>query len=389
MSLGGTVQQSSLRLRACFPRPLSALSGGREVIRQFTPQWFSVVMGTGILALLLGQLPEAGALLPHLGNGLWQFSVVLFLVFTGLYLARWVLFFDEARRIVGHPTASMFLGTIPMALATLINGLLQYGLPAWGTAVVPWAQALWWLDVALAMACGVGVPFLMFTRQRHSLEQMTAVWLLPVVAAEVAAVTGGSLLPHVAQGSAQWHVLVLSYVLWAYSVPVALSLLGVLLLRLAVHGLPPPALTASFWLSLGPIGTGALGMLVLGGAAPAIFAGHGLAQVGAVAAGAGAVVAVLLWGLGVWWLLLAVLVTVRQVRRGMSFNLGWWAFVFPLGVYAAATLKLGGVLGMGVLEGLGEGLVMVVGVMWGWVAMRTAMGAYRGALFHSPCLVGL
>jgi tellurite resistance protein TehA-like permease len=91
----------------------------------------------------------------------------------------------------------------------------------------------------------------------------------------------------------------------------------------------------------------------------------------------------------VWWWLLAVLITARQVVLGMSFNLGWWAFVFPLGVYAAATLKLGSVLGMGVFEGLGEGLVVVVGVMWGWVAVRTAVGAYRGELFHAPCLVGL
>ncbi|MGE8043435.1 TDT family transporter [Pseudomonas monteilii] len=377
------------RLRTPFPRPLSALSGWLEVVRQFTPQWFSVVMGTGILALLLGQLPDAGASLSYLGTGLWQFSAVLFVLFTGLYLARWVLFFDEARRIVEHPTASMFLGTIPMALATLINGLLQYGLPAWGTAVMPWAQALWWLDVALAIACGVWVPFLMVTRQRHSLEQMTAVWLLPVVAAEVAAVTGGLIVPHVTQAPAQLHMLVLCYVLWAYSVPVALSLLVVLLLRLVVHRLPPQALAASIWLSLGPIGTGALGMLVLGSAAPTVFAANGLGEIGATAAGVGAIGGMLLWGLGVWWLLLAVLITVRQVALGMSFNLGWWAFVFPLGVYAAATLKLGGVLGMGVFEGLGEGLVVVVGVMWGWVAVRTAVGAYRGELFHAPCVVGL
>ena len=35
----------------------------------------------------------------------------------------------------------------------------------------------------------------MFTRQTHGLERMTAVWLLPVVASEVAAVSGGLLAP--------------------------------------------------------------------------------------------------------------------------------------------------------------------------------------------------
>ncbi|EGH48669.1 C4-dicarboxylate transporter/malic acid transport protein, partial [Pseudomonas syringae pv. pisi str. 1704B] len=67
-------------------------------------------------------------------------------------------------------------------------------------------------------------------------------------------------------------MLITSYVLWAYSVPVALSILVILLLRLALHKLPHESMAASSWLALGPIGTGALGMLVMGSDAPAVFA---------------------------------------------------------------------------------------------------------------------
>jgi hypothetical protein len=42
------------------------------------------------------------------------------------------------------------------------------------------AHGLWWLDVTLSVACGLLVPFLMFTQQDHSAEKMTAVWLLSV-----------------------------------------------------------------------------------------------------------------------------------------------------------------------------------------------------------------
>ncbi len=111
---------------------------------------------------------------------------------------------------------------------------------------------------------GVLIPFMMFTRQEHSIEKMTAVWLLPVVAAEVAAACGGSLTTHLASADSQFTVLITSYVLWAYSVPVALSILVILLLRLALHKLPHESMAASSWLALGPIGTGALGMLVMG-----------------------------------------------------------------------------------------------------------------------------
>ncbi len=369
-------------------RPFRQLDGPLEVIRQFTPNWFAVTMGTGVLALALAAFPWQLPGLHALAEGLWLLAVLLFGLFTGLYAARWLLFFDEAREIFAHATVSMSIGTIPMGLATLINGLLLFGLPRWGAAVLPLALGLWWLDVAMALACGVLVPYLMFTRQAHRIDQMTAVWLLPVVAAEVAAASGGLLLPHLAAGE-HFTVLVASYVLWAYSVPVALSLLVILLLRLALHRLPPASMAASSWLALGPIATGALGLLVLGSAAPAVFAAHGLAGIGEIARGLGLLGALLLWGLGLWWLALAVLVTQRQAREGMPFNLGWWGFTFPLGVYALATLRLGEALAAPFFTGLGAALVVLLALLWLLVASRTLAGAYRGGLFVSPCIAHL
>lgn len=369
-------------------RPFSQLDRPLEVIRQFTPNWFAVTMGTGTLALALAAFPLPLPGLHAIAEGLWLLDVLLFSLFTGLYAARWLLFYQEAREIFAHATVSMFLGTIPMGLATLINGLLLFGLPRWGEAVLPLALGLWWLDAAMALACGVLIPYLMFTRQAHRIDQMTAVWLLPVVAAEVAAASGGLLVPHLAV-SEQFSVLVASYVLWAYSVPVALSLLVILLLRLALHKLPPASMAASSWLALGPIATGALGLLVLGADAPTVFAAHGLAGIGEIAQGLGLLGAVLLWGLGLWWLALAVLVTHRHAREGMPFNLGWWGFTFPLGVYALTTLRLGEALAAPFFTGLGAVLVMVLALLWTLVASRTLAGAYRGSLFVSPCIAHL
>ncbi|AKJ98456.1 C4-dicarboxylate ABC transporter [Pseudomonas chlororaphis] len=370
-------------------RPLSHLPRPLEAIRQFTPNWFAVTMGTGVLALALAQWPGSVPALRVVGEGLWVFNTLLFILFAGLYAARWWLFFDEARRIFGHSTVSMFFGTIPMGLATLINGLLVFGLPRWGDAVVPLAQALWWVDVAMSLACGVLIPFLMFTRQEHRIDQMTAVWLLPVVAAEVAAASGGLLAPHLADAHAQLIMLITSYVLWAFSLPVAFSILTILLLRMALHKLPHENMAASSWLALGPIGTGALGMLLLGGEAPLIFAANGLPGVGEIAAGLGLVAGITLWGLGFWWMLMALLITARYLREGIPFNLGWWGFTFPLGVYALTTLKLADLLGLGFFDVFGSVLVVLLALMWLIVGRRTVMGAWHGELFVSPCIAGL
>ncbi|MBC3347630.1 TDT family transporter [Pseudomonas sp. SWRI196] len=370
-------------------RPLSHLPRPLEAVRQFTPNWFAVVMGTGVLALALAQWPGDVPGLRVLAEGVWWFDVLLFVLFTGLYTARWVLFFDEARRIFAHSTVSMFFGTIPMGLATLINGLLVFGLPRWGEGVVPLAETLWWIDVAMSLACGVLIPFLMFTRQEHRIDQMTAVWLLPVVAAEVAAASGGLLAPHLADAHSQLVMLVTSYSLWAFSLPVAFSILTILLLRMALHKLPHENMAASSWLALGPIGTGALGMLLLGGDAPLIFAANGLPGLGEVAAGLGLVAGITLWGFGFWWMLMALLITARYLRTGIPFNLGWWGFTFPLGVYALATLKLASLLSLGFFTVFGCVLVAMLAVMWLIVGRRTVLGAWHGELFVSPCIAGL
>ncbi|MFI8226194.1 TDT family transporter [Pseudomonas sp. NPDC085632] len=370
-------------------KPFRQLQHPREVIRQFTPNWFAATMGTGVLALALAQLPLAIPGLHAIAEGLWLFNILLFSLFTVAYAARWILFFDEARRIFGHSTVSMFFGTIPMGLATIINGFLLFGLPRWGDGVIHLVEVLWWIDVALSLACGVLIPYMMFTRQEHSIDQMTAVWLLPVVAAEVAAASGGLLAPHLTEDQSQLVVLTTSYVLWAFSLPVAFSILTILLLRMALHKLPHENMAASSWLALGPIGTGALGMLLLGGDAPAIFAANGLPGIGEIASGLGLVAGITLWGFGLWWMLMALLITVRYLRDGIPFNLGWWGFTFPLGVYSLATLKLASTLNLTFFSVVGTVLVMLLTLMWLIVGKRTVQGAWRGELFVSPCIAGL
>ena len=363
-------------------------SGLGEVVRQFTPNWFTVTMGTGVLPLALNQLAGGVPLVRTLAIGLWLFNIGLFVLFSTLYVARWVFYFDGARRIFAHPVASMFFGAIPMALATIVNGLIVFGMPLWGARALSAAHALWWVDVVLSVASGLLIPFLMFTRQDHSIEKMTAVWLLPIVAAEVAAASGGLLVPHLPAAEAA-SVLFLSYALWAFSVPLAMSILVILILRLALYKLPDRDMAVSGWLALGPIGTGALGLVLLGNSAPEVLAATGLANAGAAAFGLGIVGGTILWGYGVWWILLATLKTVRYARHGMPFNLGWWGFTFPLGVYTLATLALAHATHVAFFSVAGAVLVAALTMFWITVAARTLHGAWHGYLFDAPCLRGV
>jgi tellurite resistance protein TehA-like permease len=115
-------------------------------------------------------------------------------------------------------------------------------------------------------------------------------------------------------------------------------------------------------------------MLVLGGDAPAILAANGLGLVGAVAQGLGTVAGLLLWGFGLWWLLLATLITIRYWRAGVPFNLGWWGYTFPLGVYTVATFRLGTTLHLVFFGVTGTVLTVALAAMWLLVGAKTLSG---------------
>jgi tellurite resistance protein TehA-like permease len=82
---------------AAFPTAPSQPARRRvEIVRQFTPNWFTVTMGTGILALALNQAPFVTPAIRLAAEGLWMLNILLFTLFAGLYAARWILFFHEA-----------------------------------------------------------------------------------------------------------------------------------------------------------------------------------------------------------------------------------------------------------------------------------------------------
>ena len=370
-------------------KPFYQLHHPREVIRQFTPNWFTVTMGTGVVALILPEFPFAHELLLRIATLLWQANTLLFSVFSILYLLRWLIYPHEARQIFSHSSMALFLGTIPMGLATVLNGFLKFGLPLYGDVAVQIAQVLWYTDVVLAVAIGIIVPFCMFNHQQHELQTMTAMWLLPIVACEVAATSGGLLVVHLPAGQEAVGILFAGYVLWGMSVLPAFAVLTILMLRLALHKLPGKELAISGWLALGPIGTGALALLVLGAQAPQVLAFIQMQQLGVFFQQAGIVASFILLGFGIWWFAIAVLTTLKHAVNELPFNLGWWGLTFPLGVFTLAVLNLGHQLKLEFIVDTGLGFAAILMLLWVMVMAKTVRGMYQGHLFFSPCLKSL
>jgi len=74
----------------------------------------------------------------------------------------------------------------------------------------------------------------------HSIDKLTAVWLLPVVAPVVCAATGANLCAVMDPNSAAQHaVLLTSYALWGIGIPFAMSILVLYIHRLTVYKVDP------------------------------------------------------------------------------------------------------------------------------------------------------
>lgn len=352
------------------------MSKWHTLIENFTPNWFTAGMGTGITAIGAYLLPMGNSTTQAFGTVLWLFNIFLVSLFSILTLLRLWLFPEAFKKTLHDPVQSMFFGAIPMAITTIVDGFIDMGPHLIGPVAITIALYLWYVNVAIALYSGLVIPYLMFTSHDHRLDKLTGIWLMPVVPGEVVAAAGGLLIPHFHQLVFRQELWVGSVVLWALSVPIAFLMLGFLFLRLALHNLPPKEMAISTWISLGTIGTGIIGLVGLGNDAPLAFHLLGPYIDGATVFGGLA-----LWGFGLWWLVLSIALTVHYLRGvGLPFNLGWWGLTFPLGVYTVGTDSLYAKLQVGIVGTMANLFYTMLFVFWLIVASRTIIGVFNGSL---------
>lgn len=147
--------------RRTTSRTAKLARGWRRIVRNFTPSWFAVTMGTGIVSILLHNLPYNGRWLQYLSYVVFCLNVFLFVLFTLLSLLRYTLYPSIWMAMVRHPNQSLFVGCCPMGLATIINMIVFVCVPAWGGSTWKLAWALWWIDVVAAVASCCYLPFVM------------------------------------------------------------------------------------------------------------------------------------------------------------------------------------------------------------------------------------
>lgn len=181
------------------------------------------------------------------------------------------------------------------------------------------------------------------SRHSNELSGVTAAWLLPIVSTIVAAASGGIVASVLENPQHALWTIIVSYILWGTGVPLAMIVLVMYFHRLTIYKIPPREVIVSVFLPLGPLGQGSFGIMQLGKEAMRVFPltnslpTNASTLTGPVLYIFGFIVGIIMWGFALVWLSFAL---ASITRSKFPFNMGWWGFTFPLGVFTVSTTTI-------------------------------------------------
>ncbi|MCC7021046.1 MAG: tellurite resistance/C4-dicarboxylate transporter family protein [Ardenticatenales bacterium] len=312
------------------------------------PGYFALVMATGIVAIGAQQ------------QGLIPVAQSLFAVAGVAYAALVVLLAARIVRAGDRVVADVLDHTRGFAFLTIVAGtnvlasasIMVHG---WWEA----ASALWWWSIGLWVV--VLYPTLLAAvigRDKPGLAAgINGSWFLPTVATQSIAVTAGLLLTRSNDDR-------LAFVaLGAFTLGIILYVIvmTMVFLRWTFHALEPNEIEPPAW-----IAAGAVAITALAGSNLLLAASTGPARLARVAPFVEGFV-VLAWATATFWLPLMVAIGVWRhvVRRvPLRYHPGYWAMVFPLGMYGVATHRMGAAIDFASLAWLPTVVLPVALAAW-------------------------
>jgi tellurite resistance protein TehA-like permease len=126
-------------------------------------------VGTGAISIIFHAFPFGTGSQPLqiLSLVFLLLNLVLFVIFLGMSVVRYLMFPDIWNIMLHHPVQSMYLGTFPMGGATLITVATTLVYTDFGIGGKPFLYflwAMWWFDAIVSMFCCFGMLHVMYVR---------------------------------------------------------------------------------------------------------------------------------------------------------------------------------------------------------------------------------
>lgn len=329
------------------------------------PNWFTSVMGTGIVAVV------ASALTVHV-PGVDAVAIVAWLLAASGLVVLAALAVPALRthglaQFADDPHTAPFLGAPPMAVCTVAAATVAVGHRVVGLGAALDIAAVLWIPATVAgCVCAVLLPLRAAHRPALRVDPGHPTWILAAVPPLTSATTGTVFAAHVPAGAARTAFLVMLGVLLVFGIAGAAGAIRLVLVRMGRVGLGPLRSVPTLWIVLGPLGQTMAAVLLI-----ATAGGHrtGATTVAAVAVGC----------LALGWFAFALGATVWAGRHGLPFSLAWWSFTFPVGTVALGTAELARVTGAGGLGWASFACFVLLLVGWSLAAQGTVRAGLRSA----------
>jgi tellurite resistance protein TehA-like permease len=296
----------------------------QHALRGLAPSYFALVMGSGIISV--GLLLRGQRILSEVLLVIVACAYVVLLMLTGWRVLAHrdavASDFTDPRRGFGFFTLVAATNALGARLAlgghhAIAAVLLAAGIVLWLVLgyVVPWTAALG-------------------PQRRPVIAAANGTWFIWVVASQSVAVAAASLEP--VYSSTRHLLAVVAVFSWSVGVFLYAAAGIFVAARIMLYELKPEELTPPYWVAMG-----ASAITVTAGADIVKMADAPMVD---VTRGLIAGVSVMFWAFATW--LIPVLVAAgwwRHVahRVRLTYDASWWAVIFPLGMYAVASIVLG------------------------------------------------
>ncbi|KAK2700123.1 hypothetical protein QWA68_001342 [Fusarium oxysporum] len=336
-----------------------------ERLKHITWAWFTFVMSTGGIALLLHSTPHQFRGLQVIGKIYFILTLVLFVTIVSGLVFRFMNTAYSLRNSLMHPTESLFFPCSLLSVATIIANATVYGIPATGPWLATALRVCFWLYAGLSILSAIVQFYVLFTGAHLPIHSMTPAWILPVFPAMLTGTLASALMSSQSPEH-RMSMLVAGLTFQGLGWTVSLFMYPLYLGRLMQDGLPAPAMRPGMFIAVGPAGYTAVAIIGMSRSLPegyGYFATYPMANeiLRVLALWTG----VWIWCVGFWFLgfsLFAVLTS--ALRWKLKFSMSWWAFVFPNIGFTLATAYIGEELQSEGIKWVSSAMTILLVIMW-------------------------
>lgn len=337
----------------------------RDQISDLFPGYFALVMATGIISNTLyfeGQ-PRLSDLL--FSVNLFAYAWLVLLTVLRIVRFRAALWADLTNPALVFSFFTMVAGSNVLGIGMNLRGFGEAALAMWTFALVLWFCLIYFSFAVLT-----------FLNTAHGANVVHGGWLIAIVGTESLVILGAALVP--AQGDAAPLLFVFIHMLWG----VGLGLYGIFITlfayRIFFFDVGPEDITPLLWVIMGAaaISTNAGSVLIMSDSGVPFLISMRPFIDG---------VTLIMWAWATWWIPLLIMFGIWKHgahRAPLFYTPMLWSLVFPLGMYALASLRLSLAAEIPALKTIAQAMVWVALTAWIATASALAGSIWRGLRIH-------